>query len=137
MNVPFSYSSLCRNGRGHRLHRQRRIELRPLVETEEPFQPDPRPFKDGFAFDDFPDFSCLIHGGSPIRKDSCLRVSGRGSLAAAFLTQGLSSQMALLNRYGNDVKEDGEEVEGASGQDKEMPDGVMIRKASPAIEHEA
>jgi len=42
----------------------------------------------------------------------------------------------MLNRYGNDVKEDGEEVKGAAGQDEEMPDGMVVRQAAPAIENE-
>ena len=44
------------------VEKQKRIELRPLVETEQPLQPDPRPFEDGFAFDDLSDFSGVSHG---------------------------------------------------------------------------
>jgi hypothetical protein len=49
----------------------------------------------------------------------------------------LFSEIAKLNRYGNDVEEDGEEMEGAARKDEEMPYGVMVRQAAPAIEYEA
>ena len=44
------------------VEQQKGIELRPLVETEQPLQTDSRPFEDGLALDDLLDLSGFIHG---------------------------------------------------------------------------
>jgi hypothetical protein len=42
-----------------------------------------------------------------------------------------------LSRYGNDVEKDCKKVESAAGKNKEVPHGVVVRQAAPAVEGEA